>query len=301
MREVLNSIRDNDTNSTEVMDYAGFVLQSIEDVGIDNFKIHPKGTGVICTNPNGIGAHVVIAEYLGELYPPYRWCERLDAVEKAQKTFELKPSLPDFYNILLERPRQDPRGYGLLYVDASQKANLGSSCSHSCNANCTSSVVARNGKLVILLTTTRNVKFGEEICMDYYSITTSDVEWRAAVCLCGMTNCRGSFLHYATQEDLQDILNQNCGPLLRYAALLRSSIDKPITESDSAVLDRHGFREIALGENPRHWLKKFVAWNLHFVEYERRALPCALMRAKSESFLIIQLILIIRDELILHR
>lgn len=49
--------------------------------------------------------------------------------------------------------RQDPNGYGLLYVDASQKANLGSSCSHSCNSNCTSAVVARNGRLVIVLTT----------------------------------------------------------------------------------------------------------------------------------------------------
>ena len=49
--------------------------------------------------------------------------------------------------------RQDPGGYGLLYVDASQKANLGSSCSHSCNSNCTSAVVARNGRLVIVLTT----------------------------------------------------------------------------------------------------------------------------------------------------
>ena len=41
--------------------------------------------------------------------------------------------------------------------------------------------------------------------MDYYSITTSDVEWRAAVCLCGSVACRGSFLHYATQDDLQQV------------------------------------------------------------------------------------------------
>jgi hypothetical protein len=38
-------------------------------------------------------------------------------------------------------------------VDASRKANLGSSCSHSCDSNCTSAVVARNGKLAIALTT----------------------------------------------------------------------------------------------------------------------------------------------------
>ncbi len=42
---------------------------------------------------------------------------------------------------------------GLLYVDASQRANVGSSCSHSCDSNCTSAVVARDGKLAIVLTT----------------------------------------------------------------------------------------------------------------------------------------------------
>lgn len=104
----------------------------------------------------------------------------MDVIEAAQSEFELKPTLPDFYNILLERPRQDPAGYGellcsiiscsyvnfivqfefsgLIFVDASQKANMGSSCSHSCNSNCTSSVVARNGKLVIVLSTVSNSK-----------------------------------------------------------------------------------------------------------------------------------------------
>ena len=97
----------------------------------------------------------MVSQYLGEVYPPYRWCERIDVIEQAQQTYELKPALPDFYNILLERPRQDPRGYGLLYVDASQNANVGSSCSHSCNANCTSAVVARKGRLCIVLSTVR--------------------------------------------------------------------------------------------------------------------------------------------------
>jgi hypothetical protein len=137
-----------------VIAYAKAVLEGIREHP-DMFKIHPKGTGVICIAPGGIPPHTVVSDYLGEIYPPYRWCERLDVVEQAQQTFGLKPTLPDFYNILLERPRQDPDGYGLLYVDASQKANLGSSCSHSCNSNCTSTVVARDGKLVIVLTTVR--------------------------------------------------------------------------------------------------------------------------------------------------
>jgi Protein SET DOMAIN GROUP 2 C-terminal/SET domain len=202
-------------------------------------------------------------------------------VEQAQQTFGLKPVLPDFYNILLERPRQDPNGYGLLYVDASQKANLGSSCSHSCNSNCTSAVVARNGRLVIVLTTSRYISPGEELTMDYYSVTTSDVEWRSAICLCGQSACRGSFLHYATQDDLQQVLNQSCGPLWRYASLLRACAGRPLSEADIGSLDRHGMRSAAIGKHPQPWLQKYAADNLRFVEFERKALPCALMRPSN--------------------
>jgi hypothetical protein len=37
----------------------------------------------------------------------------------------------------------------------------------------------------------------------------------------------------------------------------------------------------ALGENPPLWVKKYAVDNLRFVEFERKALPCALMRAKD--------------------
>ena len=32
-----------------------------------------SGTGVVCCNPKGIAPHVMVSEYLGEIYPPYRW------------------------------------------------------------------------------------------------------------------------------------------------------------------------------------------------------------------------------------
>ena len=246
--------------------------------GIDMFRIHPKGTGIICTAPEGIQPHVLISEYLGDIYPPYRWCERLDVVEQAQQKYSLKPTLPDFYNILLERPRQDPQGYGLLFVDASQKSNMGSSCSHSCTANTSANVVARNGKLTIALTTNRFVHPNEELTMDYSAMTTSDIEWRAAICLCGSPHCRGSFLHYATQEDLQQVLNQNCGPLWRFASLLKSCSAKPWSKADEEAMGRHGIRGAALNENSKLWMKKFAADNLRFLEFERKALPCSLMR-----------------------
>jgi hypothetical protein len=91
---------------------------------------------VICIEPGGIRPFEFVTEYLGEMYPAWRWCEKQDAFEDALRALELKPALPDFYNILLERPRCDENGYGLAFVDASRKANLGSSLSHSCNSNC---------------------------------------------------------------------------------------------------------------------------------------------------------------------
>ena len=105
-------IRDGKTNSLDKR-YAEILLTAVLETESDEyFRIHPKGTGVVCTDTEGIPAHVVIAEYLGEMYPPYRWCEKLDVVQQAQKKYDLKPTLPDFYNILLERPRKDPAGYG---------------------------------------------------------------------------------------------------------------------------------------------------------------------------------------------
>lgn len=144
-------------------------------------------------------------------------------------------------------------------------------------------MVAKDGRLVIVLTTNRHVYPGEELTMDYYSITTSDIEWRAAVCLCGMTTCRGSFLHYATQDDLQQVLNQNCGPVWRYASLLHACSSRPLKPADVAVLERHGIKAASLGSNPPKWMLKYIADNLKFVEFERKALPCALLRKKDGS------------------
>lgn len=52
-----------------------------------------------------------------DLYPPWRWGEKEDAVEEAKLKHGLQQDLPDFYNMMLERPRQDARGYGLLHVN----------------------------------------------------------------------------------------------------------------------------------------------------------------------------------------
>ncbi len=276
--------------------FAQALQNTVKELGIDLFRIHPKGTGVICAQPGGIKPHQVICEYIGELYPPYKWCERLDVLKQAQQKYHLKPTLPDFYNILLERPRQDSQGYGLLYVDASEQSNIGSTLAHSCDNNCTSAVVTRNGKLTIVITSLRFIAPGEEITHDYSAVTASEDEWRASVCLCGMSRCRGYFLHYSDEGPVQTILENHCGPLWRYAALLRSCGAKPLAKRDIEVLEKHGIKDFALGvlndpvlldasypySSNKLWMQKFAADILRYIEHERSALPCALLRNQKD-------------------
>lgn len=98
--------------------YASVLLQAMAEYADndEHFRIHPKGTGVICTAADGIAPHVVITDYLGEMYPPYKWCEKLEIMQQAQREYDLKPALPEFHNILLERPRKDADGYGKTLV-----------------------------------------------------------------------------------------------------------------------------------------------------------------------------------------
>ena len=42
-----------------------------------------------------------------------------DAIKKSSKD-----DLPDFYNIVLERPRDDPTGYDCLFIDAASKVSV---------------------------------------------------------------------------------------------------------------------------------------------------------------------------------
>ena len=113
---VLKHIIDNPRTTALDKKYAEILLDALVDYSDsdERFRIHPKGTGVICTAPEGIPPHVVICDYLGEMYPPYRWCEKLEIIEEAQRKYDLKPGLPEFHNILLERPRKDEKGYGKL-------------------------------------------------------------------------------------------------------------------------------------------------------------------------------------------
>jgi len=273
-------------------------------LGLDFFRIHPKGHGSVLLAER-VKPNTLVTFYRGEIYPPWRWCEKMDAIDITQRRKNLKPALPDFYNMTMERPQTDPRGYGNLIVDASRKAGHGSSLSHSCDPTCEVRVSALNGELCLAMTTLRELEIGEELTFNYNASTDSLQEYRSAICLCGKSNCRGSFLHFATADCYQQVLNRNSPIATRFANLVKGCTKQVMSDEDDRILKNHGFLTAVFGAvavNRREscalkhgsalldsldfvpiWLKTYVADVLRYVEYERRALPIALICEQSKE------------------
>ena len=268
---------------------------AISTLGHDFFRVHPKGHGAIVLQPK-LEANSLVTFYRGEVYPSWRWGEKMDAIELTQNRLGLRPNLPDFYNMALERPQVDPRGYGLLFVDASRKAGHGSSLSHSCEPTCEVRVAAVDGKLCLAMTTLRELELGEELTFDYNAVTESLNEYQSAVCLCGHGRCRGSFLHFATADCYQQVLNRNSPIAVRFSNIIKGCFKQIMSEADEIILTEHGFGTAAFGavsfkrelsgpgsnqfdsiENVPIWLRTYVADTLRYIEYERRALPVMLL------------------------
>eukprot|EP01050_Picozoa_sp_SAG11_P001984 SAG11_NODE_95_length_17051_cov_3.557102_6_plen_414_part_00 len=280
------------------------VLEELEKTQED-YRVHPKGTGVICRREEGIQPNEYITQYLGELVPPWRWFEKQEAVEKAQQHFKKKPTLPDFYNMLMERHRDDSRGYSVIYIDASERNNFASSLSHSCDPNCRTTVAAIKNKYCVCLYSVRHISEGEELTIDYSAATESEEEYRAAVCLCGACKCRESFLYFTGADDCQQVLKRQHSMIDRFAQLVLASSKTQLLIPVQEVMNRHGLRRcggrllptprarapacrtqhstgivrsLAVGGMPE-WLHKFVALALAFVDKEREDLPLELLRA----------------------
>eukprot|EP01047_Picozoa_sp_COSAG01_P045584 COSAG01_NODE_4213_length_5235_cov_2.565031_5_plen_744_part_00 len=258
------------------------VADAYEELGEDHFRMHPKGTGVVCRVRDGIKAQEFVAEYLGELVPAWRWFEKQQAVEAAQKHYGKKPTLPDFYNMLMERHRDDSRGYSVLYIDAAERHNFASSLSHSCDPNCRTTVAAIDKRYGVCLYTVRDIEYGEELTIDYSAATEQEDEFRAAVCLCGSCTCRGSFLHFTGLNETQQFMNRYHTIVDRFAQLVLASSNTPLLIPVQGVMNRHGLRSICVGNMPE-WLQKFVALALKFVDQERSILPIELLNTKTRN------------------
>jgi hypothetical protein len=115
----------------------------------------------------------LITEYCGEVYEPWRWFERQDLTKKILKENNHKDVLPDFYNIMLEMHKNEPKGYDILFVDPINKGNYSSRLSHSCEPNCGTVPVISNSNYKIVLYALENIDYGEELAFDYSAVTES--------------------------------------------------------------------------------------------------------------------------------
>ena len=255
------------------------VKAKLDLVGAAYFRLHPKGVGLVCKRENGLPPLTFIEEYLGEIHLPWRWFELQDAVKKITGS-----ELPDFYNIVLERPMDDPAGYDVLFVDAAAKGAVASRMSHSCAPNCQAVVMSCNGRLTIAVYTLRHVRPGEELTFDYSSVTESEKEFKQAICLCGTQKCRGSYLYFTGSKAFMQILLKRHNFLHRQVLLARAA-SEPLNETDEARLCKFGLGSSCLGSRKDGtrvpaWLEKWTSMICEYLEIEETSLKEELVSMK---------------------
>eukprot|EP00946_MAST-07B_sp_MAST-7B-sp1_P004755 g4755.t1 len=226
-----------------VVDMARAVLAAYRRWGDHNFRIFPKGKGVIVQDSSGVRKGHFINEYLGEVYPSWLFSERQNILDRLQTLCcgARAKVLPDFWNMQLERHPEDPYGRQLFTIDPSHRANFCSRLSHSCTPNCQTACVAisddgingidgnrdgnANRRYTVVLHSVREVAPGEELTIDYNAVTPSKDEYQLATCLCGSPGCRGSFLYLSAMDAHQQVLRERHTPLQRMAMMVQACRD----------------------------------------------------------------------------
>lgn len=235
-------------------------------------KIHPKGTGAICQQKGGIQMSSLITEYLGEIYSPAIWYERQDIIK--QINFQMhkqkkrsQKNMPDFYNILLDRHKDDPSGYDLLMIDPMVKGNYVSRLSHSCDPNCGTVTMVSKGRYTVGMYALRDIEYLEELTFDYNSYTDSVDEYLRSVCLCSSSLCRSYYVLLANNT-ITHIPDYKF--LQRVSTLVKSSCQKLDKESTD-LLDKYSIKSSVLNGCPV-WLKKWISLALHDIDNQLKKL-----------------------------
>uniref|UniRef100_A0A6A7FXM5 Histone-lysine N-methyltransferase ATXR3 n=2 Tax=Hirondellea gigas TaxID=1518452 RepID=A0A6A7FXM5_9CRUS len=259
-------------------------LYSVAESRVSDFLAYPKGIGVLVKPGKSFEAHEFLGEYVGELYPSWRWFEREATIKSVKKAVqENAPVLPEFYNMVLERHEDDPLGYDLVFVDPKKKGNYCSRFSHSCDPNAMVTVVASEGLYTIAVYTLRKISEGDEITFDYFCRTDSKDEAREAICLCGTKDCRGSFLFFS-DEDSDQILHRDHSFFRRIVLIVNCDQEQTISDSEREILNKFKIKESLLNGLPI-WGQKFAASVCQFIDHESKTLPDELykLRVKSHS------------------
>ncbi|WOK96446.1 histone-lysine N-methyltransferase ATXR3-like isoform X1 [Canna indica] len=256
------------------------ILKAMRTRPDDNYVAYRKGLGVVCNKQEGFEQDDFVVEFLGEVYPAWKWFEKQDGIRSLQKNSQ-EPA-PEFYNIYLERPKGDRDGYDLVVVDAMHKANYASRICHSCRPNCEAKVTAVDGHYQIGIYSLVPIGYGEEITFDYNSVTESKEEYEASVCLCGSQVCRGSFLNLAGEGAFEKVLKDCHGVLDRHKLILQACDANFVTQDDYIELGRAGLGSCLLDGLP-DWLVAYSAHLIRFINFERTKLPDEILRHNLEE------------------
>ncbi|XP_064946574.1 histone-lysine N-methyltransferase ATXR3-like isoform X2 [Musa acuminata AAA Group] len=256
------------------------ILKAIRNRHDDNYVAYRKGLGVVCNKREGFEQDDFVVEFLGEVYPAWKWFEKQDGIRSLQKNSQ--DPAPEFYNIYLERPKGDRDGYDLVVVDAMHKANYASRICHSCRPNCEAKVTAVDGQYQIGIYSLRPIGYGEEITFDYNSVTESKEEYEASVCLCGSQVCRGSYLNLAGEEAFEKVLKDCHGVLDRHKLMLEACEANIVSQDDYFELGRAGLGTCLLAGLP-DWLVAYSAHLVRFINFERTKLPNEILRHNLEE------------------
>eukprot|EP01083_Nonionella_stella_P301434 1034081_1 len=141
-----------------------------------------------------------------------------------------------------------------------------------------------NGKYVIALFALKRIEYGQELTFDYNSVTESEQEYRAAICLCSQSKCRGTYLAYAGSNTYQQILSLYHNNLHRTACIFRACCDFDEDEEDDANIELK-LKERHIGHSmlrglPK-WGRKWCYLITCFIEFEGAELPKELMMKRS--------------------
>ncbi|KNA15540.1 hypothetical protein SOVF_097420 isoform A [Spinacia oleracea] len=267
-------------NNIRTLKLCEALLQAVDGRPDDNYVAYRKGLGVVCDKQGGFTEDDFVVEFLGEVYPAWKWFEKQDGIRSLQKNS--KEPAPEFYNIYLERPKGDADGYDLVVVDAMHKANYASRICHSCRPNCEAKVTAVSGQYQIGIYSVRPIGFGEEITFDYNSVTESKEEYEASVCLCGNQVCRGSYLNLTGEGAYQKVLKEWHGLLDKHRLLLEACELNWVSEEDYIDLGKAGLGSCLLGGLPE-WLIAYSARLVRFINFERTKLPAEILRHNLEE------------------
>ncbi|XAR55424.1 hypothetical protein NMG60_11035491 [Bertholletia excelsa] len=83
IEEILkNADEDHDTRTARICEC---ILNAVSSRPEDNYVAYRKGLGVVCNKEGGFSGDDFIVEFLGEVYPAWKWFEKQDGIRSLQK------------------------------------------------------------------------------------------------------------------------------------------------------------------------------------------------------------------------